>query len=172
MVPWRADRLSDGTGCGIEGPPGIYSVCLMFVRVALAVFVWAMSTEAWTEPAGRLEIVDRLERQFEGEFMFVTSGDGRYGIYQRLDGPLASEREVTCLMRSSCYVDIVDVSEADLRRADADPARLGPLRDLLSEARNNQRRAAAAPPEQRAALEAEWFAGAARIETCLARGAC
>jgi hypothetical protein len=126
----------------------------------------------WADPAAGPAIVDRLERQFSGVFLFATSGDGRYGIYQRLDAPLATGRDVVCLDRSSCFVEMAEVSEADLRSADSDPSRLGALREVLTSARDTQRRAAAAPPDTRAALVAEWLAEGARVAGCVKQGRC
>lgn len=137
-----------------------------------AVLVGLLASTVLARDLDRPHVVDEIERRWDGEFMFVTSGDGSYDIYQRLETTLGSPREVVCLVRSSCYVQIASLPERDLLRADSDPEASKEFRELLTKARDDQRLLAAAGGADRAALEASWFAHAAKIASCLESAPC
>lgn len=142
------------------------------VPILLGLWLSTLGPSAYATSSERPEIADEVERRYDGEFMFTTNGDGHYELYQRLEVALVTPHEVTCLVRSSCYVEIAVVSEDDLRRAEGDGSVSRGLGDLLLEARSNQRRVGTASAHERAGLEAAWFTRAASIASCLAMRRC
>src|SRR3712207_1746422 len=94
----------------------------------------------------RLFIAEDIERRYNGRFLFTTSGDGAYAIFQKVDEPsgLPEDREVVCMM-NVCYVAIDVVPSTALEGVHRDREHTEALRQRFKTGRDAYESALRAP---------------------------
>ena len=120
----------------------------------------------------RPAIAEEVEKRFNDRFLFATRGEGSYTIYQRIEANLASPREVVCMMRGECYVELAAVPEASLEAAAREPMLRRKVVALFAAARDDYGRILGAKPDDKPAVEKAWLDRAARIAPCLTERRC
>ncbi|HEX2554267.1 MAG TPA: hypothetical protein VHL98_11230 [Microvirga sp.] len=124
--------------------------------------------------ADRPAIVADLERRFPGRFLFTTSGDGVFAVYQRVERPadIGADQDPVCLL-GACYVPVDTVPGDVLRRAGTDPAHADGVRRSFKAGQDAYERALRAPAPEREAAQGLWRAHLVGIGRCLRdRSAC
>ena len=139
---------------------------------AAALLAASALAPALAQAGDRPALADEVEKRFNDRFLFATRGEGSYTVYQRIEANLATPREVVCMMRGECYVELAAVPEPALEAAARDSMLRRKVVALFAAARDDYGRVLAAKPEDKPAAEKAWLDRAARIGPCVTERRC
>ena len=134
----------------------------LMIACALALH---LPTAALAEEMDRPVVVDAVEGSFPGAFLFTTSGNGRYAIYQRIydRSEVPEGGDVVCMFQD-CYLRIADAEEPALR----DDGRLGPVRAHFKAVRDSYDAMRRASVVDKTAAESLWREEVSHLGPCIA----
>jgi len=117
---------------------------------------------------GRPAFIAEIERGFGGLFLFTTTGDGNYDIFQRVDDELGlpENANTVCLM-GGCLLEIGHMPEASIVRYSGQEGSIGRLRQRFAAIRDTYNAMHAAKPEKQPAAIDAWHEATARLTPCL-----
>lgn len=144
----------------------------MSMKVAIACLTALGShggLQAVASPADRPVIVGMIEQDFNGFFLLVTNGDGRYDVFQRLDDALglSDDANVVCMLRDVCYLEIAHLP-ADIAAAYGKEGHtFGELRRRLTAVRDSYAALHAAAADARDGRIEAWHRATGRLASCL-----
>ena len=109
-----------------------------------------------------------IERRYNGRYLFTTSGDGAYAIFQKVDEPsgLPGDREVVCMM-NVCYVAIDLVPSTALESVYRDREHTEALRQRFRMGRDAYESALKAPAGHKEGAEQIWRDQLSKIGSCI-----
>jgi hypothetical protein len=118
------------------------------------------------EASDRPALAADIERTFDQFFLFTTSGNGRYVVYQQVEDPLGipASSDVICMLRE-CLLPIAELPESVL--ADAGRRNIGRVRESFRAVRDAYRMMRAAAPAERPATIAAWHGASDHLRLCL-----
>jgi hypothetical protein len=137
-------------------------------QALLALSLAAPFASGATAGAERPFMAEDIERRYNGRFLFTTSGDGAYAIFQRVDEPsgLPGDREVVCMMHV-CYIAIDLVPSSALESAHRDAGHTDALRQRFKAGRDAYESALRAPAGHKEGAEQIWRDQLSKIGPCV-----
>ncbi len=118
--------------------------------------------------SGRLFLADDIERRFNGRFLFTTSGDGTYAIFQKVEDPsgIFEGREVVCMM-IICYVAIDTVASTALESVSRDQEHIEGVRRSFKIGQDAYESALKASSGEKGRTKQIWLDQISKIGRCI-----
>jgi hypothetical protein len=116
----------------------------------------------------RPSIVREIEQGFDGLFLFTTTGDGNYDIYQRVEDALGVPEGANVVCMIGAYLlEIAHMPGASVANFSSLEGNIGKLRQRFGAVRDCYNAMHSAVPEKRAGAIDAWHVATARLTTCL-----
>ncbi|MDX6805527.1 hypothetical protein [Terrihabitans rhizophilus] len=113
-------------------------------------------------------IASEIERGLDGFFIFTTSGNGEYAIYQLLSGPrgMSDDSDVVC-MSEQCYAPLAVVPQAALEQVAVVKGHREAVRQAFRSAQRAYRELQRAGPAEVEPRTSEWRGALSVIGACI-----